>query len=145
MNTGKIVEIIGPVLDVHFDQELPAIYNALEITAKKPDGSEIFLVAEVEQHLGDNKVRAVAMDSTDGLARGMEVVDTGQPLSVPVGEVTLGRLFNLIGGPSTRASRCPRTWSGGPSTVRPRPSPISSPQPRCSRRASRSLTCWLPT
>ncbi|NLT34922.1 MAG: F0F1 ATP synthase subunit beta [Gaiellales bacterium] len=99
MNTGKIVEIIGPVLDVYFDEGLPAIYNALEITAKKPDGSEIFLVAEVEQHLGDNKVRAVAMDSTDGLARGMEVVDTGQPLSVPVGEVTLGRLFNLIGEP----------------------------------------------
>ncbi len=68
MNKGKIVEIIGPVLDVYFEQELPAIYNALEIRAADPSGEEIRLVAEVEQHLGDNKVRAVAMDSTDGLA-----------------------------------------------------------------------------
>lgn len=108
MNTGKIVEIIGPVLDVYFDQELPAIYNALEVTAKRPDGSELLIVAEVEQHLGDNKVRAVAMDSTDGLARGMEVVDTGQPLSVPVGDATLGRLFNLTGDPIDEGEPLPQ-------------------------------------
>jgi F-type H+-transporting ATPase subunit beta len=98
MNIGKIVEIIGPVLDVEFTDELPAIYNALEI---KTDGASgpIRLVAEVQQHLGDNKVRAVAMDSTDGLARGMRVVDTGNPITVPVGEATLGRLFNLLGDP----------------------------------------------
>jgi F-type H+-transporting ATPase subunit beta len=98
MNIGKIVEIIGPVLDVEFTDELPAIYNALEI---KTDGTSgpIRLVAEVQQHLGDNKVRAVAMDSTDGLARGMRVVDTGNPITVPVGEATLGRLFNLLGDP----------------------------------------------
>ncbi|NLG66724.1 MAG: F0F1 ATP synthase subunit beta, partial [Actinobacteria bacterium] len=94
-------------LDVYFEQELPAIYNALEIRAADPSGEEIRLVAEVEQHLGDNKVRAVAMDSTDGLARGMEVLDTGQPVTVPVGEATLGRLFNLIGEPIDEGAPLP--------------------------------------
>jgi F-type H+-transporting ATPase subunit beta len=98
MNTGKIVEIIGPVLDVEFTESLPAIYNALEVDVESTAG-HIHLVAEVQQHLGDNKVRAVAMDSTDGLARGMAVVDTGRPIAVPVGQATLGRLFNLLGDP----------------------------------------------
>jgi len=98
MNKGKIVEIIGPVLDVEFAELLPAIYNALEIDVETSSG-RIHLIAEVQQHLGDNKVRAVAMDSTDGLARGMEVTDTGQYISVPVGQATLGRLFNLLGEP----------------------------------------------
>jgi len=98
MNKGRIVEIMGAVLDVEFPDELPAIYNALEIDVTT-DAGRIFLVSEVQQHLGDNKVRAVAMDSTDGLARGMEVTDTGRAITVPVGEVTLGRLFNLIGDP----------------------------------------------
>jgi F-type H+-transporting ATPase subunit beta len=98
MNKGKIVEIIGPVLDVEFAEFLPAIYNALEIDVES-GGARIRLTAEVQQHLGDNKVRAVAMDSTDGLARGMEVIDTGQAISVPVGQQTLGRLFNLLGEP----------------------------------------------
>ena len=98
MNKGKIVEIIGPVLDVEFAEELPAIYNALEIDVESGSG-RIHLVAEVQQHLGDNKVRAVAMDSTDGLARGMDVVDTGKAIAVPVGQATLGRLFNLLGEP----------------------------------------------
>ncbi|MCZ7663293.1 MAG: F0F1 ATP synthase subunit beta [Thermoleophilia bacterium] len=98
MNKGRIVEVIGAVIDVEFAGELPAIYNALEIDVQSNE-SRIFLVAEVQQHLGDNKVRAVAMDSTDGLARGVEVVDTGRPITVPVGASTLGRLFNLIGEP----------------------------------------------
>ena len=98
MNKGKIVEIIGPVIDVEFGDELPGIYNALEIDVDVASG-RIHLVAEVQQHLGDNKVRAVAMDSTDGLARGMEVIDTGLPIAVPVGQATLGRLFNLLGEP----------------------------------------------
>lgn len=98
MNKGKIVEIIGPVMDVEFEEELPQIYNALEVDVETEQG-RIFLIAEVQQHLGDGKVRAVAMDSTDGLARGVEVVDTGKPIAVPVGEATLGRLFNLIGEP----------------------------------------------
>jgi F-type H+-transporting ATPase subunit beta len=99
MNKGRIVEIIGVVLSVEFpENELPAIYNALEIDVETARG-RVFLVAEVQQHLGDNKVRAVAMDSTDGLARGMEVTDTGSPITVPVGQATLGRLFNLTGDP----------------------------------------------
>jgi len=99
MSKGRIVEIIGVVLSVEFpENELPAIYNALEIDVETSRG-RVFLVAEVQQHLGDNKVRAVAMDSTDGLARGMEVTDTGSPITVPVGQATLGRLFNLTGDP----------------------------------------------
>jgi F-type H+/Na+-transporting ATPase subunit beta len=105
-NIGKIVEIIGPVMDVEFQDELPAIYNALEVDVQM-DGQRIFLVAEVQQHLGDNKVRAVAMDATDGLARGMDAVDTGGPITVPVGESTLGRLFNLIGQPIDEGEAMP--------------------------------------
>ena len=90
---GRIIEIKGVVLDAVFDGHLPAIYNALEITM--PDGRT--LVAEVQQHLGDDRVRAVAMDATDGLARGTAVYDTGASISVPVGEATLGRIFNVLG------------------------------------------------
>jgi F-type H+/Na+-transporting ATPase subunit beta len=91
-NLGKIIEIKGVVIDAVFPERLPEILSALEIEA--PSGT---LVAEVQQHLGDDRVRAVAMDSTDGLARGVDVVDTGGPISVPVGEPTLGRLWNVIG------------------------------------------------
>jgi F-type H+/Na+-transporting ATPase subunit beta len=90
--TGTIKRIIGPVVDVLFSEALPDIYNALEVSK---DGKKIIL--EVEQHLGGGVVRSVAMDSTDGLARGMEVTDTGAPISVPVGEATLGRIFNVLG------------------------------------------------
>ena len=90
---GRIIEIKGVVLDAVFDGHLPAIYNALEITM--PDGRT--LVAEVQQHLGDDRVRAVAMDATDGLARGTIAYDTGASISVPVGEATLGRIFNVLG------------------------------------------------
>ena len=93
-NRGKIVEIKGVVIDAVFPNELPAIYSALRITV---DDRE--LIAEVQQHLGDDRVRAVAMDSTDGLARGLDVENTGQPISVPVGDATLGRLWNVIGDP----------------------------------------------
>src|SRR5256714_5531919 len=93
-NTGSIVEIKGVVLDAVFADELPAIYSALSIQTEHGE-----LIAEVEQHLGDDRVRAVAMDSTDGLARGTEVIDTGAPITVPVGPSTLGRIFNLLGQP----------------------------------------------
>jgi F-type H+-transporting ATPase subunit beta len=93
-NVGKIIEIKGVVLDAVFPDRLPEILTALEI--ELPTGT---LVAEVQQHLGDDRVRAVAMDSTDGLARGVDVVDTGAPISVPVGQATLGRLWNVIGQP----------------------------------------------
>src|SRR4029450_14113705 len=92
-NVGKIIEIKGVVLDAFFPDELPQINTALRIS---PDGRE--LIAEVQQHLGADRVRAVAMDSTDGLARGMEVEDTGGPITVPVGEGALGGIFNLLGG-----------------------------------------------
>jgi len=97
-NEGIISQVIGPVLDVEFSPGcLPDIYTALEIKDKNSVGENIFLVAEVQQLLGGNKVRAVAMSSTDGLARGMKVFNTGKPISVPVGEQTLGRIFNVLG------------------------------------------------
>jgi F-type H+-transporting ATPase subunit beta len=98
-NVGRIVEIKGVVLDAVFAGQLPGIYSALRVPLPPGDVRGEFIVAEVQQHLGDDRVRAVAMDSTDGLARGVEVVDTGAPISVPVGDVTLGRLWNVIGEP----------------------------------------------
>ena len=93
---GEIVQIIGPVLDVRFEEgELPEIYQALSV--KKDDGSVV--IAEVQQHLGNSWVRAVSMQSTDGLRRGMKVTNTGGPITVPVGKATLGRLFNVVGEP----------------------------------------------
>ena len=96
-NVGKLIEIKGVVVDAVFPGTLPEIYSALRISV---EGRE--LIAEVQQHLGDNRVRAVAMDTTDGLARGTEVVDLGGPISVPVGDETLGRLWNVIGDPIDR-------------------------------------------
>jgi F-type H+-transporting ATPase subunit beta len=98
-NTGTIVEIKGVVVDAVFPDELPEILSALEIHIPREDGSTATLIAEVQQHLGDDRVRAVAMDSTDGLARGVDVIDTGGPITVPVGSATLGRLWNVIGQP----------------------------------------------
>ncbi|MCB1305985.1 MAG: F0F1 ATP synthase subunit beta, partial [Leptospiraceae bacterium] len=96
-NKGKIVQVIGSVIDVEFpDGSIPEIYNALEMTVKV-EGKDEKLVCEVQQHLGGNQVRAVALSSTDGLIRGQEVTDTGAPISVPVGEPTLGRIFNVLG------------------------------------------------
>jgi F-type H+-transporting ATPase subunit beta len=98
--SGRIIEIRGVVIDVVFTGGLPEIYNALRIDIPARDGQEErSLIAEVQQHLGDDRVRAVAMDSTDGLARGLGVLDTGGPISVPVGEQTLGRVWNVIGDP----------------------------------------------
>jgi F-type H+-transporting ATPase subunit beta len=96
---GTIVEIKGVVVDAVFPGEMPSIYNALEIKVPASAGeeSERVLVAEVQQHLGDGRIRAIAMDATDGLARGLEVTDTGGPITVPVGEPTLGRIFNVLG------------------------------------------------
>jgi F-type H+-transporting ATPase subunit beta len=97
---GRIVEIKGVVIDAVFPEGLPEIYTALRIEVPALGDAEArTLIAEVQQHLGDDRVRAVAMDSTDGLARGLEVHDTGQPISVPVGDVTLGRIWNVIGDP----------------------------------------------
>src|ERR1700730_8890216 len=108
-NVGRIEEIQGVVIEAVFPDKLPEIYHA--ITVKRPQaasaeedvdiaaGEEDFIVCEVQQHLGDDRVRAVAMDITDGLSRGTEVIDTGAPITVPVGRQTLGRIFNLLGEP----------------------------------------------
>ena len=98
MSKGRIVQVTGPVVDIEFDHGyLPDIYNAIKI--QQTGDREINLTVEVAQHLGDNLVRAVAMSSTDGLVRGMEAVDTGKPITVPVGPATLGRVFNVLGDP----------------------------------------------
>ena len=97
-NVGKIVEIKGVVIDAVFHGDLPSIYNALRIEVPEQDGRPaVDLIAEVQQHLGNDRVRAVAMDSTDGVPRGADVEDTGAPISVPVGQATLGRIFNVLG------------------------------------------------
>ena len=98
---GKVVQVIGPVIDVEFEGgHLPAIYNAVRIVDEgKATGEKIDIVAEVEQHLGEGRVRTVAMKPTDGLQRGMDVIDTGAPISVPVGAATLGRVLNVLGEP----------------------------------------------
>ncbi len=99
MNTGRIVRVIGPVIDVEFRPEsIPAIYNALKVDAATPIG-RVTLIAEVQQHLEGNQVRAVAMSSTDGISRGMDAVDTGKPMMMPVGPSTLGRIWNVLGEP----------------------------------------------
>ncbi|MEE8395564.1 MAG: F0F1 ATP synthase subunit beta, partial [bacterium] len=98
-NVGKIVQVMGPVVDIAFDQgSLPEILNAVNIEATA-DGATRTVVCEVQQHLGQDTVRTVAMASTDGLSRGMEVLDTGGPITVPVGEEVLGRILNVIGEP----------------------------------------------
>ncbi|MBY0447866.1 MAG: F0F1 ATP synthase subunit beta, partial [Hyphomonadaceae bacterium] len=97
-NTGKIVQVIGAVVDVEFAGALPDIYNALET-----DNGGNRLVLEVATHLGENTVRTIAMDSTEGLVRGHAVTDTGGPIAVPVGEATLGRIMNVIGEPVDEA------------------------------------------
>jgi len=99
MNKGKVIQVIGSTFDTQFDEaNIPAIYNALKIDAEIK-GQKISLTGEVQQHLGGGKVRAVALGSTDGLSRGTEVIDTGSSVTVPVGEETLGRVFNLLGEP----------------------------------------------
>ena len=99
MNTGRIVQVVGPVVDIEFPpKSMPSILNAIKIDGTTDDGKvQIHLTCEVMQHIGYNVVRAVAMSSTDGLVRGMEAVDTGAPISVPVGPGTLGRIFNVLG------------------------------------------------
>jgi F-type H+-transporting ATPase subunit beta len=97
---GKITQIIGPVIDARFPSgKLPRIYNALKVQGTNSAGNEVSVTCEVQQLLGDNQVRAVAMSSTDGMVRGMDVIDTGAAISVPVGTCTLGRIFNVLGDP----------------------------------------------
>ena len=98
MNKGHVLQVMGPVVDVKFSNgQLPAIYNSLTVTIERPNEAATQLALEVALHLGDDVVRAIAMSSTDGLQRGAEVTDSGAPISVPVGEATLGRVFNVLG------------------------------------------------
>jgi len=107
-HTGKIIQVIGPVLDVEFESEhLPELYNALRIEGKTQAGVPINVTVEVQQHIGRNQVRAVAMSSTDGVERGMDVIDTGSPITVPVGAAALGRILNVIGEPVDNGAPIP--------------------------------------
>ena len=134
-NVGKVIEIRGVVIDAVFTDRLPEIYTALKI--ERPDG-EGDLIAEVQQHLGDDRVRAVAMDATDGIPRGVDVIDTGAPITVPVGKQTLGRLWNVLGEPDRpRRGAAAPTPSAGRSTAIRRPSTSCSRRWRSSRPASR--------
>ena len=118
--TGRIVQIIGATIDAEFPGDhLPEIFNALEVSIDR-DGEKVRLVCEVQQHLGGNRVRAIAMGATDGLVRNTEVIDTGAPISVPVGEETLGRVFNLLGDPVDK---------GGPVETKERRSIHAEPPP----------------
>ena len=110
-NTGKIVQVIGPVVDVEFNPEagaLPKIYDALEVEFES-SGEKVKLTLEVQQHLGEHWVRSIAMSTTEGLTRGMPVLNTGAPISVPVGEGVLGRIFNVVGDPVDERGPVPHT------------------------------------
>jgi F-type H+-transporting ATPase subunit beta len=98
-NVGRVVQVIGPVVDVEFDREIPPIYNALRIQGDGQGDTAIDVIAEIEQHLGENRARCVSMQPTEGMVRGTRAVDTGQPITVPVGPATLGRVLNVIGEP----------------------------------------------
>ena len=120
-NRGKVTQVIGAVLDIRFDEgNLPEINEAIRI----PTGEGSELTVEVSQHLGDDTVRCIAMGSTDGLVRGMDAVATGAPISVPVGEKTLGRIFNVLGQPIDNKPE--RKWGR-----RLQPHPFPSPDHRC--------------
>ena len=100
ISEGRITQVIGPVVDVEFPEgNLPEIYDAVIVQDKAPNGQEVNLTCEVQQLLGENRVRSVAMSSTEGLARGMKVINTAEPIKVPVGNATLGRILNVLGEP----------------------------------------------
>ena len=134
---GTVTQVIGAVVDVAFDEHLPPILNALET-----DNHGNRLVLEVAQHLGENTVRTIAMDSTEGLVRGQEVVDTGDPIAVPVGKETLGRIMNVIGEPIDEAGPIKTKEHARHPPGSARPMSTSRRKPRSWSRASRSSICW---
>ena len=139
--TGKIVQVIGPVIDVEYaSEQLPELYNAIEITATTEAGQKIRVVAEVQQHIGRNQIRAVAMSSTDGITRGMDARDTGAAIAVPVGEAALGRILNVLGEPVDMGADIPASVERWRSTASARTSSPSSRRRKSSRPASRSST-----
>ncbi len=123
-NVGRVEQVTGVVVDAVFPDQLPEIYSAVKIEMTGDgDNEPTELVCEVQQHLGDDRVRTVAMDATDGLQRGDKVVDTGGPITVPVGDATLGRIFNLLGEPIDNGDEVDDRASAGRSTARPRRPP----------------------
>ncbi len=128
-NIGKVVQVIGPVIDAEFEPEkLPDLLSALTVT-ETPDGSDpIRLVAEVQQHIGRNQVRAVAMSSTDGVVRGMDIVDTGDAIKVPVGEAALGRILNVVGEPVDAGDPIPDSVERWP--IHRKPPPFDQLEPK---------------
>ena len=138
MNTGTIVQVVGPVVDVEFPGALPAIYNALTVDYTVQD-QPMTLTLEVQQHLGDRWVRTISMSGTEGLKRGFEVNDTGGPITVPVGDGVMGRMFDVTGSPVDE--RGPVQAEKRYPIHRPPPrSSTSRRRRRCSRPASRSST-----
>ena len=137
-NVGRVEQVTGVVVDAVFPEQLPGIYSAVKIEmAGDEDREATELVCEVQQHLGDDRVRTVAMDATDGLQRGDKVIDTGAPITVPVGDPTLGRIFNLLGEPIDNGDPIEAAASAGRSTAPPRRPPTSPRPRRSSRRGSR--------
>jgi F-type H+-transporting ATPase subunit beta len=138
LKVGKVLRVIGPVVDVEFfAEELPALYNAIRID--RLDGTK--LIVEVSQYLGENVVRCVAMSTTDGLVRGMDAVDTGESITMPVGRETLGRVFNLLGETIDKLGDCSK--NDIPSTV---PAPLKNRFFESDlKQGSRSLTSLNPT
>ena len=138
-NVGKVIEIKGVVIDAIFTDRLPRdLHRAADRDPAREDDEARVLVAEVQQHLGDDRVRAVAMDSTDGLARGIDVIDTGVPISVPVGQETLGRVWNVLGDPVDNKPAAPEGTERWP--IHRDPPSFESTcrrRPRSSRPASR--------
>jgi F-type H+-transporting ATPase subunit beta len=130
MNIGKVVQVIGPVLDVEFEPErLPEIYNALVVEhSGQGGGTPTKVVVEVQQHIGRNQVRAVAMSSSDGIVRGMDAVDTGSPITVPVGDAALGRILNVIGEPVDDGDPIPDSVERMP--IHRKPPPFSELEPK---------------
>src|SRR5262245_15844488 len=112
-NVGRVVSVIGPVVDVEFKGTLPEIHNAIHVQGEPSPGVKLDVTLEVQQHIGHDRVRTVALEPTDGMIRGMEAVDEGAPISVPVGRETLGRVMNVLGkpvdkmGPVSTAKRYP--------------------------------------
>ena len=135
--TGRVARVIGPVVDVEFSaDDMPEIYNALHVDVEM-GGETSTLTLEVAQHIGDNTVRAISMRPTDGMVRGATVTDTGGPISVPVGDVTKGHVFNVIGESldvPTASLNITERW---PIHRLAPPLTSSSPRPRCSSPASR--------
>ncbi len=146
MNEGTIVQIIGPVIDIDFSGgSLPSILSAVRVPFKDAQGSTEDLIVEVQQHLGDNRVRTVAMDSTDGLSRGMKAFSTGEPIMVPVGPATLGRLINVVGKGIDGLGEIKSDNCGIPFTGPHRRLRLFRRRRSSSRPGSRSSTFWSRT